>query len=359
MEQKTKHNTLLNIIILFFIVVFGIGAVAFMAKLFNEITLANFLGSFVCISAVGLLFQAEYKSFRVLNGEDVKETKEIYLSGIARLIPYIVIITVTILNYQIVKLAPQLNKYNFDFFVGSLISSLVFLLLHLFIGASEKEYSFSTKRTTYIIVINNKFWFLSFKSWSKLIVAVGFSALTLGVLSSINSFYGNFTWPITFLYIYIAFFSYFREKREEYKHLNFKDIINLALEKFKTYWIAIRNTFVGEPTVSLYEVKRFLFLATVISLISSAIIDSSPRFSPETKEWIKSVDVGILTCYLIIMFLFQKSFKNSFQKDKSLKIILLIVAVVFILPLGTIGFSIVAVILGIYLYRKDKNKINK
>ena len=97
-----------------------------MAKLFNEITLANFLGSFVCISAVGLLFQAEYKSFRVLNGEDVKETKEIYLSGIARLIPYIVIITVTILNYQIVKLAPQLNKYNFDFFVGSLISSLVF-----------------------------------------------------------------------------------------------------------------------------------------------------------------------------------------------------------------------------------------
>ena len=63
MEQKTKHNTLLNIIILFFIVVFGIGAVAFMAKLFNEITLANFLGSFVCISAVGLYFRLNIKAF--------------------------------------------------------------------------------------------------------------------------------------------------------------------------------------------------------------------------------------------------------------------------------------------------------
>ena len=150
MKQKTKHNTLLNIIILFFIIAFGIGAIAFMAKLFNEFTLENFLGSFICIGIVGLLFQAEYKSFRVLNGEDIKETKEIYLSGIARLIPYIVIIIVTIIDYQLSKTLLQLNKYNFDFFIGSLVSSLIFMFFHLIIKDSEKEYSFSTKRTVLV-----------------------------------------------------------------------------------------------------------------------------------------------------------------------------------------------------------------
>lgn len=354
MEQKTKHNTLLNIIILFFIIAFGIGAIAFMAKLFNEFTLENFLGSFICIGIVGLLFQAEYKSFRVLNGEDIKETKEIYLSGIARLIPYIVIIIVTIIDYQLSKTLLQLNKYNFDFFIGSLVSSLIFMFFHLIIKDSEKEYSFSTKRTTYIIIVNNKFWFLTFKSWSKLIVAIGFSALTLGILSSINSFYGNFTWPITFLYIYIAFFSYFREKREEFRHLRFKDIPSIVLEKINIYWITIRNIFVGEPTVNLYKVKIILFLSSIISLITSAIIDYSPSISSETKELVKSIDIVILTCYLMVMFLFQKSFKNNFQKNKLLKSILLIIAVAIILPLGTIGFAIIAIILGIYLYRKDK-----
>ena len=62
---------------------------------------------------------------------------------------------------------------------------------------------------------------------------------------------------------------------------------------------------------------------------------------------------NFLGTYLVVMFVFQKSFvdkapKDIFKKNKTLQGILLIVAILILLPLGTLGFAIIAAILGAY-----------